>query len=141
MLASILIICFSLVLFVYWFRYSCILLLRNRAEQAAPAGDIRFNFASVQELLKTAEPLDPLHQSLQRDYQVLTYLLRHAAGLELESFEDRLLVLDYRVMQAWYRLTRTAAPQQARRALAEMADVVGVLVNRIAQQAGIRNQA
>ncbi|HUI53374.1 MAG TPA: hypothetical protein VLY04_00290 [Bryobacteraceae bacterium] len=141
MLASILIICFSLVLFVYWFRYSCILLLRNRAEQAAPTADIRFNFASVQERLKTAQALDPLHQSLQRDYQVLTYLLRHAAGLELESFEDRLLVLDYRVMQGWYGLTRTAAPRQARRALGEMADVVGVLANRIAQQAGISNQA
>jgi len=31
-----------------------------------------------------------LHASLQRDYQVLTYLLEHAAGLELEAFEDRL---------------------------------------------------
>jgi len=35
----------------------------------------------------------------------------------MESFEDRLLVLDYKVMQWWYRLTRVAAPQQARQAL------------------------
>src|ERR1035441_8557958 len=34
MLASVLIIVFSVVLFAYWFRYSCILLLRN---SAAPA--------------------------------------------------------------------------------------------------------
>ena len=140
MLASLLIIAFSLALLVYWFRYSCILLLRNSA-QAADASrlqaDNRFRVAEVRERLGTAEALDPLHASLQRDYQVLTYLLEHAAGLELEAFEDRLLVLDYRVMQCWYRVTRTAAPEQARRALAEMASVLGILVGKIDQRAGL----
>lgn len=136
MLASVLIIAFSLVLFVYWFRYSCILLLRNSADQQAPVGD--FNYITVQQGLKAGLELDPLHQSLDRDYRVLTYLFEHAAGLELEHLEYRLLVLDYRVMQGWYRLTKSAAPQQARRALAEMADILGVFVGRIGAQAGVR---
>ena len=140
MLASVLIIAFSLVLFVYWFRYSCILLLRNRAEQPAVAAD-RFNYVSVRQGLQTGMELDPLQRSLERDYQVLTYLLKHAAGLELEQLEYRLLVLDYKVMKGWYRLTKSAAPRQARRALAEMADVLGVLVGRIGEQAGMRNEA
>jgi hypothetical protein len=140
MLASVLIIVFSVVLFVYWFRYSCILLLRSRADQPLAAVD-RFNYAHVQECLKTGMELDPLHRSLERDYKVLTYLLEHAAGLELEQLEYRLLVLDYKMMQGWYRLTKSAAPQQARRALAEMADILGVLVGRIGEQAGARTEA
>ena len=141
MLASILIIVFSVVLFAYWFRYSCILLLRNSAAPATSPADPRFHFIQVQQGLKSDLELDPLHKSLHRDYQILCYLLQHAAGLELASFEDRILVLDYKVMQAWYRLTRTAAPTQARRALVEMSEVLGILVHRIGQQAGVRNEA
>jgi hypothetical protein len=134
MIASVLIITFSLVLFVYWFRYSCVLLLRRGAERRVEAG--QFNFGAVQQGLKAGMDLDPLHQSLDRDYRVLTYLLEHAAGLELEKLEYRLLVLDYKVMQGWYRLTKSTAPQQARRALGEMADVLSALVGRIGAQSG-----
>ena len=85
--------------------------------------------------------LDPLHLSLQRDYEILIYLLQHASGLSLESFEDRLLVLDYKVMQWCYRLTRIAAPQQARRALNEMASVLIVLAQNMGEQARIHTEA
>src|SRR6266496_1876568 len=98
MLPSIFIIAFSVALLVYWFRYSCILLLRNQSELAvSPVAvtDNRFHIQEVQERLRTEQQLDPLHASLHRDYRVLTYLLEHAAGLELSAFEDRLLVLDY----------------------------------------------
>ena len=140
MISSVLIITFSLVLFVYWFRYSCLLLLRRSADAPVAAAD-RFNYVTVQQGLKTGLALDPLCQSLDRDYRVLTYLLDHAAGLELERLEYRLLVLDYKMMHGWYRLTKWAAPQQARRALAEMADVVNVLVGRIGAQTGMHNEA
>jgi hypothetical protein len=139
MIASVLIIAFSLVLFVYWFRYSCLLLLRSNADMPVAAAD-RFNYVTVQQGLKAGLELDPLRQSLDRDYRILTYLLDHAAGLELERMEYLLLVLDYRMMQSWYGLTKWAAPQQARRALGEMADVLNVLVGRIGEQTGIRNE-
>jgi len=142
MIASFLIIGFSVLLLAYWFRYSCILLLRAHAERTALAvPDIRFCFAEVQAQLRTAELLDPLHLSLQRDYEILTYLLQHAAGLSLESFEDRLLVLDYKVMQWWYRLTRIAAPRQARQALYEMASILNVLAQKMGEQAGVQTEA
>jgi len=140
MVASILIIGFSVLLLVNWFRYSCILLLRNSATES-PVIDQRFGFAQVREQLQPGANLDLLHQMLGRDYRLLTYLLEHAAGLNLDSLEDRLLVVDYKVMQWYYRLTRTAAPEQARRALAEMATVVGVLVQHMSEQAGVRAQA
>ena len=144
MLASILIIVFSLVLFVYWFRYCCTLLLRNSQEQIAalPAvADTRFGVAGVIERLRTEEDLDPLHQALDRDYQVFAYLVQHAAGLELASLEDRLLLLDYKLMHLWYRLTLTAAPRQAREALSQMASILNVLVHKMGHQAGLRVEA
>ncbi len=140
MLASILIIAFSLVLFVYWFRYSCILLLRNAAEDSVtPAieGDDRFRCAEVLASLKNGEALDPLHQALARDFQIFHYLLEHAAGLELGAFEDRLLVLDFKVMQFYYRATRFIFPEQARKALTEMATVLDLLTRKMSQQAGL----
>jgi len=141
MLASILIIAFSLALLVYWFRYSCILLLRNQTELASSrvAAD-HFHIGEVQERLRSGQQLDPLHSSLQRDYQILTYLLQHAAGLELSSFEDRLLVVDYKVMHWWYQLTRIAAPERARQALAEMASVLDLLAGKIGERAGLHRE-
>jgi hypothetical protein len=143
MIASFLIIGFSFLLLAYWFRYSCILLLRAHAKRAASVSavpDTRFCFAEVQARLRTAEVLDPLHLSLQRDYEILIYLLQHGAGLSLESLEDRLLVLDYKVMQWWYRLTRIAAPQRARQALYEMASVLSVLAQKMSDQAGVQTE-
>ena len=78
MIASLVVIVFSAALLIYWFRYTCILLLRNGTEEVrATTAAIRsnFNFGEVQVRLETASELDPLHASLQRDYQVLTYLV------------------------------------------------------------------
>ena len=44
-------------------------------------------------------------------------------------------------MQVWYSLTRTAAPEQARNALREMASVLGILAGRIGQRAGMQSEA
>jgi len=144
MIASVLIIVFSIGLLVYWFRYSCILLLRNQAELACSVravADNRFHIGEIREGLRTGAELDPLHATLNRDYQVLSYLLRHAAGLELDSFEDQLLVLDYKVMRAWFRIARIAAPIQARQALSEMTSVLDILAGKIVERAGVRNEA
>ena len=141
MITSLLIIALSLALLAYWFRYSCILLLRNALEHASAASainDQRFGFAEVQRQLAGALELDQLHGMLQRDYKLLTYLLEHAAGLSVDSLEDRLLVWDYCVLASYYRVTRVMFPQQARNALAEMASVVSVLAGRIGEQAGLQ---
>jgi hypothetical protein len=135
MIASILILICSLVLMVYWFRYSCRLLLQgHRFSRPAPSAS-RFNIHAVQSGLRLGEALDPLHESLRRDYQLLMYLIEHAAGLGLESFEDRLLVLDYRIMQRWYGLTRTLFPAHARETLSEMASILAILIDRLGGQA------
>jgi len=124
MLASVLITVVSLVLLGYWFRYTCILLLRANSAEAAvnPEGE-----------------LDALSKALERDYRMLTYVWRHGADLGDQSIEERILMLDFKVMRAWYRLTRTAAPVQARNALSEMGAVVAFLSQKLGQQAGLES--
>ncbi len=144
MLASILIIVFSSALLLYWFRYTCILLVRTGTEEVrsfSAAAQNSFSFAEIQNRLRSEDQLDPLHVALQRDYQVLTYLVQHASGLGLESFEERLLVWDYKLMRTWYSVTKTLAPTHARLALGEMASVLGVLAGRLGQRAGLQSQA
>jgi uncharacterized protein YjiS (DUF1127 family) len=100
----------------------------------SPVFDDRFNVASVMERLKTESELDPLERALERDYHVVSYLIEHAADLELASIENRLLIMNYRVMRIWSRITRRVAPAQSRRALGEMASVLNVLVHQMGEQ-------
>src|SRR5204863_6220870 len=133
MIASILILALSAVLFGYWFRYSCVLLLRNAQSRLDPARrpDERYSIGFVLDHVQTAIQLEPLESALSRDYQMLTYLIQNAADLEMASIENRLLILDYKLMRLWYRATRTIAPAQSRKALAEMASVLGAVAGQI----------
>ena len=140
MLASVLISAVSLVLLGYWFRYSCLLLLGARAAQSLQASGNRFSFLDVRTRLHTEPNLDPLRRSLERDYRVVTYLLQHASTLGAPPLEDRLLMLDYRMMQGWYCVTRAVAPGLARRALSEMVDVLACLAQKMGAQAGLQTQ-
>jgi len=142
MLVSLLILTVSLALLIYWFRYCCLALLRDHTEQPEFVPENRFSFLEVRAQLQSADvDLDPLHRSLDRDYRIVTYLLQHAAGLGTPSVEQRILRIDYKLMQAWYWLTRTAAPAQARKALWERATILGFLAQKMGQQAGVRVQA
>ncbi|MEO8592153.1 MAG: hypothetical protein ABI759_02425 [Candidatus Solibacter sp.] len=143
MLTSVFIIVISGLLFGYWLRYSVIMLLRNAQErsQGAVAEDDRFSFSAVLERLKTESDLDPLERTLERDYLVVTYFIEHAADLEVASVENKLLVLDYKLMRIWSRVTRTMAPEQSRRALAEMATVLHVLVSQMGDQDNLQLEA
>ena len=136
MAASIMIIAFSLILLVYWFRYTCLLLIRNAQQDAgnpAPT-DARLGYPQVAEQLRSqAVELDPLQAALDRDYAILTYVLDHAVGLDSNPLERHLLSADYRLMGLWYRIIRFFSPAAARMALTEMATVVGVLSQRMGQ--------
>jgi len=143
MIVSIIIAAISAVLVLYWFRYSCILMLRSSSAEdpVSEAADSQFTCVQVRELLRGETQLEGLERALARDYRLVRYLMEHAAGLNLNSIEDRILVLDYRLMQWYYRIARNVAPAQARGALAEMADVLGVLTSRLDQRAGARSAA
>ena len=135
MLASFLIIGFSLVLLVYWFRYTCLLLLRNpQIETANASAPSTLSHVPVLQSAAGMTSLDPLHQALNRDYAVINYVLRHAADITLNPIERYFLGADYRLMGFWYRLTRATAPASARQALEEMSSILCFLERRMGRQ-------
>ena len=143
MVSSIFIIIFSAVLFVYWFRYTCVLILRSKtpqdySDQVVAANQL--SYPAVEEQLRGAQSsaeFDTLVGSLQRDYRLLSYLLSHAAGMDIGgcTLEQRMLMIDFRIMQVWYAVTRRCAVGQAREALQEMAQVLHNLANAMGERA------
>ena len=132
MATSVLILTLSVVLFAYWFRHSCLLLRRNAPE--LPVSDERFSIPTVLERVHTESDPDELERLLERDYYILRYLLKYAADLKLASIENRMLMLDYRVMRLWYRAVHHWAPGQARKALVEMASALGAVARKASLQ-------
>jgi hypothetical protein len=136
MISISLIIASSGVLFAYWFRYSCLLILHSRTSESAPsAPDARFSFPSVQQRLKQGETqidyLDMARRDLANDYRMLCFLLRCSAESGVDPLERRMLMLDYWTLQAWYAVTRNIAPPQARRALEEISIIVGYFASSV----------
>lgn len=143
MVETILILAFSLALFVYWFRYTVLLLLSE--EQAGQNGAVihQLSLLETREALNRAGdmPLGPLHSSLQNDYKMLRYLLDHAAGMGLNPLERYLLLVDYQMMGFWYYLTRSTSRGQARRALSEMAGVLSYIAYKMGERALATSEA
>lgn len=147
MIASILILVFSVILFLYWFRYTCLLILSTKtttdyAGQVAQANQL--TFCEVQDMLRDqlqSEALDSLRRSLDRDFRLITYLIRHGSTMEAGSgLEQRMLMIDYTVMKAWYALTRNIATSYAQSALREMSDIVGHFANTMGERAAATSQ-
>jgi hypothetical protein len=79
------------------------------------------------------QTLDILAQSLDRDYRVMTYLLRNAAEqCRFQAVEYFVLMVDFHLMRTGYRTLRGFSPRMAKNALLEMA----LIVRYLAQSAG-----
>ena len=131
----------SAALFAYWFRYTCMLILsaktsRDYALSVAQANQL--SFVEVQSTLReSSADLDVLKDALDRDYKVLTYLLKHASNHSSgdTAIEDRMLQVNYKLMQVWYGASRRLSPVAARRALDEMSTVVAHFANAMGERA------
>lgn len=144
MFASILILSISVVLLLYWFRYTCLLLLQtheepSRVARVAEANGLSFLSAHAKLVGQDATGLRATERALDRDYRILAFLLRHAPDLGGSPLEQLVLTLDFRLMQVWYRLTQSFSPETSRVALQEMTAVLtrmsGMLTER-AENAG-----
>ncbi len=125
----------SVVLFAYWFRYTCLLILsaktaRDYAFQVAT--DNRLSFLGVQSQLRepASSDLDGLRDLLDRDYAVIARMMTQVANSRLET---RMLAINYRLAGAWYRVSRRFSAQSARQALEEMSLVVAHFANSIGE--------
>jgi hypothetical protein len=141
---SIFIIVISTALFVYWFRYTCVLILRTRdardyAQHVAEVNHLTF-LTAQQQLAGTQdkkESFDKLHESLDRDYRVISYLLRHAGTQNGQSIEEFMLRVDYQIMRGCYFLSRPFSASSARRFLAERASIISHLANAMGERVSI----
>jgi hypothetical protein len=132
MFASIFILAFSVAALLYWAWYACRSILRGprtaeEIERIAQAN--RLEFERVRRLLESGADLvsyDGLRDSLRHDFLALTYLLRYAATVHVGRYsnEERLLIGDFHLMRAVYRLSRAFSPRAARYALLEMAAIL-----------------
>jgi len=132
----------SCLLFGYWFRYTCLLILSTKTvrDYAATVAAVKqLDFPEVQARLRqcSSANLDQLHAALDRDYAVVVALLQKAVrNWEQSSIETRMLQIDYRYLAAWSRLCRRFPLQASCRALEEMSQVVAHFANVMGQAAG-----
>lgn len=137
MILALTITLFSVASLFCWFRYSCGLILRAKpardyAREIAAANELQF--PEVLEDLsqeKGRSELNTLREKLEHDYALLSYLLRHSPEFQSgsEVFEQRLMMLNFELMKAYYAVA-------SKRALREMIQVLCYLANTMGERAG-----
>jgi len=140
--ATIIITVSSVVLFAYWFRYTCLLILSAKTAHDYTV-DVAYSnclgFPAVQEQLQqsAAADLDRLRAALDNDYRVVRQLLKYMPRTEEapSPLEAHMLGINYRVMGAWYAVCRHLSPTTAVRALNEMSNIVAHFANQMGEQA------
>jgi len=132
----------SACLFIYWLRYTCQLILsaksaRDYTRDVAAANDLRF-LQVQQELTQVRErfELDTLHSKVENDYRLLTYLLVHGPAFYAKGdrVEQIMLMLNFRLLKAYYTLSCPLSVSIGKRALHEMTQVVGYFANRMGER-------
>jgi hypothetical protein len=144
MFISAIITAFTVVFLLAWFRYSCGLILNAKpAHDYTPqvAAANKLGLLEVQQDLPHANErrvLDTLRQTLEQDYHLLSYLLDHSPALHSgsENFEQRMMMLDFELMKAYYGLVSLLSRSKARRALQEMTQVVCYFANTMGERGG-----
>ena len=91
----------------------------------------------VQSQLRANRSVDlaVLHAALERDYALIQSLLKRPAR-EQSILENRMLLIHYRSIQVWYRISRSMSATAALQALNEMSLVVVHFANVAGQEAG-----
>jgi len=130
---SLLLIGFSLALLAYWFRYSCLLILHtqtaeNYSEAVCRANGLSFDLVKGHIEAGQSPDLASLYKTLERDYAVVNQLLDQVAGQEI-LLETKLLRLNFKMTQAWFRVSQSLGLKAPVAALEEMADTIAHFAN------------
>jgi hypothetical protein len=140
MITTALVLAASLGLFVFWFRYTCVLILsaktsRDYAGEVAAVNGLTFVTAERALLqVSKARDLDDLCMAMQRDYAVVCGLLKHA-GFETGGVEDAMLRIDFRMMNTLYSVSRHLSPRHAANAVLEMSQIIGHFADSMGERA------
>jgi hypothetical protein len=142
LIATVTITASSIVLFAYWFRYTCLLILsaktaRDYTSDVAYSNKLGFPMVQAQLNQNSSPDLDRLRAALDNDYRVVRQLLRYMpkAQESPSPLETQMLAINYRLMGAWYQVSRNFSGRTAERALGEMSMVVAHFANLMGEQA------
>jgi hypothetical protein len=128
----------SVLLFGYWFRYTCLLILsaktaRDYSAEVATANQL--GFLQVQsQLHENPANMAGLCDALDRDYAMLNQLLKQGSDSS-SSMERQMLAIHYRITRTWFSASSRFSSAAARRALEEMSMVVAHFANVMGEQA------
>ena len=129
----------SVMLFGYWFRFTCLLILSTKTTRyhaRAVAVANRLEFLEIQsQLHHPRADLERLRHSLDRDYVVLTSLLKDSCSPKEGNTEIRMLKIHYCLVSLGYGLSRRFSMAAAPRALQEMSAVVEYFANAMGERA------
>lgn len=133
-------------LLFYWFRYSCVLILKARSARdyaTAVAHANALQFPQVQRKLEAITlaqwpGLDVLQRAVDRDYKLLIWLMRHGAEFQVSGrrMEHKMLLLDYRLLRVWYTCSRRMSVRRGRHALTEMVNIVRHFAGMMGERRG-----
>jgi hypothetical protein len=137
----------SVVLLVYWFRYTSLLILSTKTSH-----DFSFDIAHAHELqfpeVRASLPsigaarFGALLSGIDHDYRLVSALLRNVETSEKRAcLEDIILRVDFIGLKLAYRLSAPFSEQMARRALTEMADVVAHFANAVGERSMATNSS
>ena len=130
----------SLLLFCYWFRYVCLLILaaeapRDQSEEVVEANQLSFPVVRSSLLKDAVGDLETLRKCLERDFAIITYLLEHTPIRVFDSgIEGAMLRTHFRLMSLCFKATRRRFRECASDALEEMLLVVAHLANELGER-------
>lgn len=136
LVVSVFLVAGSAILFAYWFRYTCLLLLtaktpRDYARQVAASN--RLSVLEIRSCLAEETPVELglLSQALDRDYALLLHLLKYASPRAVgeSAVERNMLDVYYRLLRVWYFAMRPVSDELARSALWQMSCIVADFAN------------
>ena len=142
MLITLSIIGLTIALAVIWFRYTCSMILsakpaKDYRQQVIQANQLKFLDAQKSLVaVRKRQELDRIQQDLERDYQVLTFVLRHGAAFQFgpDPVERRLLMIDFAVLRCWCGLSRRSNLVNPRPALNEMVSILSHFANSMGER-------
>ena len=130
----------SALLFCYWFRYACLLILaaempHDYSNEVAEANQLAFPEIRTKLRQPDVADLDRLHACLERDFAILSRMVErtHTARFD-PRFEDVMLRIHFRSLSTCFRLTSRKLQESSTAALEEMSRVVTHLANQLGER-------
>jgi len=129
----------SCLLLALWFRSACLLIIvakppRDYVRGMAIANQLAFHEIAEALHYGGARDLENLRNALDRDFLILSELLKRTASGREALIDTGILRIDYWTMGVWCRACWRVSPRAARGALQEMAFIVAHFASTLGER-------